>query len=92
MAVGAGARDRQRGPDPRLLEQFCRVVVPGVLTDVCHIEEELAAPVGRDILARAESYPLAAGYVVTGVDYSQRKVRFCFNNTAAKARGEHRPA
>jgi len=26
------------------------------LTDVCHVDEELAAQVGKDILARAESY------------------------------------
>jgi hypothetical protein len=56
MTVGAGAGDRQGEPDPRLLDRFCRVVVPGILTDVCHIEEELAAQVGADILARAESF------------------------------------
>jgi hypothetical protein len=56
MTVRAGARDRQGEPDPRLLERFCRVIVPGILTDVCHVEKELAAQVGGDILARAESY------------------------------------
>lgn len=30
--------------------------MPGVLTDVCHVDEELAAQVGEDILVRAESY------------------------------------
>jgi hypothetical protein len=56
VTVGAGARNRQGEPDPRLFEHFCRVVVPGILTDVCHVEEGLAARVGGDILARAESY------------------------------------
>jgi hypothetical protein len=30
--------------------------MPEILTDVCHVEAELAAQVGGDILARAESY------------------------------------
>ena len=58
MTVRAGARskDRQGEPDPGHFERFCREIVPGVLTDVCHVDEELAAQVGKDILARAESY------------------------------------
>ncbi len=58
MTVRAGARatDRQGEPDPGHFERFCREIVPGVLTDVCHVGEELAAQVGKDILARAESY------------------------------------
>jgi len=51
-----GARERQGEPDPRLFERFCHVIVQGILTDVCHVDEELAARVGEDILARAESY------------------------------------
>ena len=47
MTVRAGARDRQGEPDPLPFERFCRVIVPGVLTDVCHVGEELAAQVGE---------------------------------------------
>ncbi len=56
VKAGTGAGVRQGEPDPRLFERFCRVTVPGILTDVCHVDEELAAQVGEDILARAESY------------------------------------
>jgi hypothetical protein len=52
MTVRAGARDRQGEPDPEHFERFCRVIVPDFLTDLCHVEEELAAQVGEDILAR----------------------------------------
>src|SRR5215472_8640514 len=54
MRVGTG--ERQGEPDPGHFERFCRVIVPGILTDVCHVDEDLAARVGEDILARAESY------------------------------------
>jgi hypothetical protein len=58
MTVRAGARaeDRQGQPDPGHFERFCREIAPGLLTDVCHVDKELAAQVGKDILARAESY------------------------------------
>jgi hypothetical protein len=56
MTARAGARERQDQPDPQHFERFCREIVPGILTDVCHVEEELAARVGKDILVRAESY------------------------------------
>lgn len=56
MTVRARVLDLEGEPDPGHFEQFCRVVVPGVLTDVCHADTELAAQVGEDILARAESY------------------------------------
>ena len=59
MAVNDGgvrAKNRQDEPDPGHFERFCREVLPGLLTDVCHVDEELAAQVGEDILARAESY------------------------------------
>jgi len=52
----AGAKDRQGEPDPGHFERFCNVVVPDLLTDVCHVGTELAARIGEDILARAESY------------------------------------
>ena len=54
--AGARAKDRQGEPDPGHFERFCREIVPELLTDVCHVDEELAAQVGKDILARAESY------------------------------------
>jgi hypothetical protein len=56
MTAGARAEDRQDDPDPVHFERFCREIVPGILTDVCHVDEDLAAHVGKDILARAESY------------------------------------
>jgi hypothetical protein len=56
MAVRAGARDGQGEPDPQHFEQFCRAIVLEILTDVCHVDTELAARVGEDILARGESY------------------------------------
>ena len=56
MRAGTRAKDRQGEPDPGHFERFCREIVPGVLTDACHVDEELAARVGKDILARAESY------------------------------------
>ena len=56
VKAGTGARERQGEPDPGHFERLCRVIVPGVLTDVCHVDKELAAQVGEDILARAESY------------------------------------
>ena len=54
----AGAKDRQGEPDPGHFERFCNVVVPDLLTDVCHVSTELAAQIGEDILARAESYAM----------------------------------
>ena len=54
----AGAKDRQGEPDPGHFERFCNVVVPDLLTDVCHLSTELAAQIGEDILARAESYAM----------------------------------
>ena len=56
MRAGARAKDRQGEPDPGHFERFCREIVPGVLTDVCHVGDELATQVGEDILVRAESY------------------------------------
>jgi hypothetical protein len=56
MAVRAGARDGQGEPDPQHFERFCRIIVLEMLTDVCHVDTELAAQVGEDILARGESY------------------------------------
>ena len=55
MTMRAGTR-RQGEPDPGHFERFCREIVPGILTNVCHVDKELAAQVGEDILARAESY------------------------------------
>lgn len=52
----AGARDRQGEPDPGHFERFCNVIVPDLLTDVCHVSTGLAAQIGQNILARAESY------------------------------------
>lgn len=52
----ARAGERQGEPDPRHFERFCRVIVPGVLTDACYVDQDLATRVGEDILARAESY------------------------------------
>jgi hypothetical protein len=54
--TGARAKDRQGQPDPGHFERFCREIVPGLLTDVCHVDKELAAKVGKDIRVRAESY------------------------------------
>jgi hypothetical protein len=48
--------DPQGEPDPQHFERFCRDVLPSLLTDVCHVGTELAAQVGDDILARAESW------------------------------------
>jgi hypothetical protein len=56
VRAGARAKDRQGQPDPEHFERFCREIVPGLLTDVCHVDRELAAQVGKDILARAGSY------------------------------------
>jgi hypothetical protein len=56
--VRAGAKDRQGEPDPGHFERFCNVVVPDLLTDVCHVTTGLAAQIGEDILARAESYAM----------------------------------
>ena len=54
----AGAKGAQGEPDPGHFERFCNVVVPDLLTDVCHVGTELAARIGEDILARAESYAM----------------------------------
>jgi hypothetical protein len=56
--VRAGAKDRQGEHDPGHFERFCNVVVPDLLTDVCHASTELAAQIGEDILARAGSYAM----------------------------------
>jgi hypothetical protein len=56
VRAGARAKDRQGQPDPGHFERFCREIVPDLLTDVCHVDEEVAAQVGMDIRARAESY------------------------------------
>jgi hypothetical protein len=50
------ANDRQDEPDPEHMERFCSEIVPDMLTDVCDVDEELAAQIGQDILARARSY------------------------------------
>jgi hypothetical protein len=50
------AAGRQDEPDPGHFEHFARVVVPGALTEVCDVGEELARDVGEDILARGEAY------------------------------------
>lgn len=54
----AGAKDRRGEPGPGHFERFCNVVVPDLLTDVRHVSTELAAQIGEDILARAESYAM----------------------------------
>jgi hypothetical protein len=54
----AGAKGAQGEPDLGHFERFCNVVVPDLLTDVCHVGTELAARIGEDILARAESYAM----------------------------------
>lgn len=56
MTERAGTRDRPAEPDPTLFEQFCHEIVPDLLTEVCHVDEKLAAKIGHDILARGESY------------------------------------
>jgi len=56
VRAGAKAKDRQGQPDPGHFERFCREIVPNLLTDVCHVDAEVAAQVGKDIRARAESY------------------------------------
>lgn len=56
VRAGAKAKDRQGQPDPGHFERFCREIVPNLLTDVCHVDEEVATQVGKDIRARAESY------------------------------------
>jgi Resolvase, N terminal domain len=54
----AGAKGGQGEPDPGHFERFCNVAVPDLLTEVCHVSTELAAQIGQDILARAESYAM----------------------------------
>jgi hypothetical protein len=56
VRAGTDAKDRQSQPDTRHFERFCHEIVPSLLTDVCHVDEQLAVQVGKDILARAESY------------------------------------
>jgi hypothetical protein len=58
ITVRAGGKDGQGEPDPGHFERFCNVVVPDLLTDVCQVSTELAAQIGEDILARAESYAM----------------------------------
>lgn len=50
------AKDQRDEPNPEHFERFCHVIVPGILTDVCHVDNDLAAQVGEDIQVRAESY------------------------------------
>ena len=38
VRAGARAKDRQGQPDPGHFERFCREIVPGLLTDVCHVD------------------------------------------------------
>lgn len=52
----AGAKDSQGEPDPEHFERFCNDIVPDLLIDVCHVSIELAAQIGEDIPARAESH------------------------------------
>jgi hypothetical protein len=61
MTVKAGARVSEGEPDPEHFEQFCHVVLPEVLTDVCHVEAELAAQVAKDVMSRAESFAALDG-------------------------------
>jgi hypothetical protein len=65
-------------PDPAAFERFCRAMVPGCLTEVCHVDAKLAGRVGEDILARGESYAaldesardvLIAPFIEEVVDY-----------------------
>jgi hypothetical protein len=56
VTVRAGGKDGKGEPDPGHFERFCNVVVPDLLTSVCHVSTELAAQISADILARAESY------------------------------------
>jgi hypothetical protein len=56
VSVRARSRDQQGEPDPEHFERFCRVIVPDILTTVCHVEQALATRVAEDILARGESY------------------------------------
>jgi hypothetical protein len=62
----AGAKSAQGEPDPGHFERFCNVVAPDLLTDVCHVSTELAARIGEDILARAESYAMLGAQQVIG--------------------------
>jgi hypothetical protein len=39
VRAGADAKDRQSQPDARHFERFCRKIVPGLLTDVCHVAD-----------------------------------------------------
>jgi hypothetical protein len=43
-------------PDPNHLIGFCRKVMPGMLTDACGVDPELAGDIGEDVLMRAESF------------------------------------
>lgn len=78
----AGGKDRQREPDPGHFERFCNVVVPEMLTDVCHVS---TAQIGEDILARAESYAM--------LDDTARDVLIApFAEEIARPAGQRKPA
>jgi hypothetical protein len=42
-------------PDPKHMIEYCRRMIPGMLIDVCEVEEGLAHRIGEDVLARAEA-------------------------------------
>jgi hypothetical protein len=80
MMPGTNARasDRPGEPDPAAFERFCHTIVPGCLTEVCHVDAKRAGRVGEDILARGESYAaldestrdvLIAPFIEEVVDY-----------------------
>jgi len=54
--VRAGGKHGHGEPDPGHFERFFNVVVPDLLTGVCHVSTELAVQIREDILARAQSY------------------------------------
>ena len=43
-------------PDPNLMIEYCRVVLPGMLTDGCNVQPDLAGLIGEDVLARADAF------------------------------------
>lgn len=43
-------------PDLAHMIQYCRHVLPGMLTEACGVEQGLAHRIGEDVLARAEAF------------------------------------
>lgn len=43
-------------PDPNHMIKYCGEVLPGLLTDACEVDAELARRIGADVLMRAEAF------------------------------------